>query len=92
MRLSEIVWVREIAEKVQRKHGLTPEEVEEACFASGTHIRKTRDDRYALLGCTDAGRRIFVVFQKLGHGRVILITARDMTDTEQRLYERHAHE
>lgn len=90
MRVAEIVWVREIADKVQWKHGLKPEKVEEACFDQRAHIRKARGGRYTLLGRTEAGRCVFVVFQKLGPGRILIITARDMTDSERDLYERHA--
>ncbi len=90
MRLVEIVWIREIAEKVQRKHGLQPEKVEEACFGPLTHIHKAQGGRYALLGRTDAGRRVIVFFEKIGRGRALIITARDMTESERDLYERHA--
>lgn len=89
MRLVEVVWVREIEEKVQRKHGLKPEEVEEVCFCTSTHIRKARNGRYALLGRTQAGRHVTVFYQELGQGRILIITARDMTDSERSLYERH---
>ena len=90
MRLVEVVWVREIAEKVQAKHGLRPEEVEETCFGPSTHIRKARGGRYALLGRTEAGRHVIVFYQKIGQGRILIITARDMTESERDLYERHA--
>lgn len=90
MRLVEVVWVQEIAEKVERKHGLKPEDVEETCFGPSTHIRKGRHGRYALLGRTDAGRYVIVFFEKLGQGRILIITARDMTESERDLYERHA--
>ena len=90
MRLREIIWVPEIAEKVQRKHRLEPGEVEEACFGAVSHIRRARQGRYALLGRTEAGRYVIVVFQHLGRESIRIITARDMTDSEQDLYERHA--
>lgn len=90
MRLVEVVWVREIAEKIERKHGLTPAEVEQACLGPKTHIRKAREGRYALLGRTEAGRYVFVIFERLGPGRILIITARDMIGRERDLYERHA--
>lgn len=89
MKVAQVVWVREIAEKVQRKHRLAAEEVEQACMGRNTHIRRARDERYALLGRTEAGRCVFVVFVRLGPGRVLIITARDMTGTERDLYGRH---
>lgn len=86
----EIVWTPQVEEKVQRKHGLALHEVEEACLGPVTHIRRARYGRYALFGRSEAGRYVLVIFEKLGPGKIGIITARDMTDSERDLYERHA--
>lgn len=90
MRVVEVVWVREIAEKVHRKHRLTTVEVEEVCLARDTHVRRARERRYALFGRTEAGRYVLVIFERIGPGQILIVTARDMTDDERRIYERHA--
>ena len=90
MRLTEIVWTPEVIEKIEQKHNVKPVEVEESCFDPSAHIRKARDGRYAVLGRTDAGRYLFVVGAYLGRGAMRIITARDMTASEQDLYQKHA--
>lgn len=89
MRILEIVWTPEIIDKIERKHGLTPEEVEEACSEPEAHIRRARSGRYAILGRSDSGRYLFVVGAYQGGGIVRIITARDMTAPERDLYMRH---
>ncbi|OIO08445.1 MAG: hypothetical protein AUJ52_08180 [Elusimicrobia bacterium CG1_02_63_36] len=90
MRLQEIVWTPEILDKVQGKHGLRPEEVRQACLDPASHLRKARDGRYAVLGRTEAGRFVLVIGAYTGKRSLRIITARDMTDRERDLYERHA--
>ena len=90
MRLREIVWTPEIEDKVQGKHGLRPEEIAQVCLDPASHFRRARDGRYAVLGRTEAGRYVLVVGAYLGKGTLRIITARDMTDSERDLYERHA--
>ncbi|MBI3297224.1 MAG: BrnT family toxin [Elusimicrobia bacterium] len=90
MRLQEIVWTPEIEDKVRTKHGLQPEEVGQVCLDRSSHFRKARDGRYAVLGRTEAGRYVLVIGAHAGKGTMRIITARDMTDSERDLYERHA--
>lgn len=90
MRLREIVWTPEIEDKVQRKHGLRPEEIAQVCLDPAAHLRRARDGRYAVLGRTEAGRYVLVIGAYLGKGTLKIITARDMTDSERGLYGRHA--
>ena len=60
MRLREIVWTPEIADKVRGKHGLRPEEIEQVCLDPASHLRRARDGRHAVLGRTEAGRYVLV--------------------------------
>ena len=90
MRLREIVWTPEILDKVQGKHGLQPEEVSQVCLDRASQLRKARDGRYAILGRTEAGRYVLVIGAYVGKGTLRVITARDVTDSERDLYERHA--
>lgn len=89
MHILEFVWTPEIIDKIESKHGLSPEEVEEACSEPASHIRKTREGRHAVLGRSESGRYLFVVGMYQGGGVIRIITARDMTPTEKDLYLRH---
>lgn len=69
------------------RHQFTPDEVEEV-FAGEYKIRRTRDKLYIVLGETLGGRLAFVVFRRLSRGLIRVVTARDMDDSERRLYRR----
>jgi uncharacterized protein len=69
------------------RHEFTAEEVEEV-FADDHKVRRTREKRYIALGRTLDGRFAFVVFRRLPGGIVRVITARDMDDSERRLFRR----
>jgi uncharacterized DUF497 family protein len=70
-----------------QRHEFTPEEVEEV-FAGGHKVRRTRQKRYIALGETLDGRLAFVVFRRLPGGLIRVITARDMDQSERRLFRR----
>ena len=69
------------------RHQFTPEEVEEV-FAGDYKIRRTRQELYVALGETLDGRLAFVVFRRLPRGLIRVVTARDMEDSERRLFRR----
>jgi hypothetical protein len=46
------------------------------------------DRRYLAYGRTEHGRWMFVVYVTRPRGRVRVLTARDMTERERRLYQR----
>ena len=77
-----------ILEKIESKHGITLEEVEEACLSDGRHVRRSREGLYKLFSRTSAGRYILVVLVDLGGGVWRIATAREMTDSERQLYTR----
>jgi len=77
--------------KIWEKHRVSPSECEEAFFnrpllAAADEKHSAAEPRYYLLGHTDRGRRIFVVFTILGT-LIRVITARDMNRGERRLYK-----
>jgi len=82
-----LVWDRRIIYKLKKKHNIEPAEVEEALFHSAPHIRSFRGVYHAY-GRTGAGRYLFIVFVPLGKKRARIITARDMTLEERRLFRR----
>jgi uncharacterized DUF497 family protein/predicted DNA binding CopG/RHH family protein len=69
------------------RHQFTPDEVEEV-FAGDYKVRRTRQKLYIALGETLDGRLAFVVFRRLSAGLIRVITARDMDDSERRLFRR----
>ncbi len=69
------------------RHGVNPEEAEEACY-NHPLILKTREPHYLIYGRTDDGRYLLVVGAYLGKGIIRIITARDMAETERKLYQR----
>jgi hypothetical protein len=77
-----------ILEKIETKHGISFTEVEEACLSDRRHIRRSREGLYKVFSQTVAGRYILVVLVNLGRGNWNIVTAREMTDAERRLYIR----
>ena len=69
------------------RHGVHPEEAEEACYRK-PFILKGKGRLYLIYGRTRDGRHLLVVLRYLGKGLGRVITARDMTEPERRLYER----
>lgn len=88
MRIYEFIWNQDRIDHIAR-HGITPEEVEEACFGSGL-VQRTRSEGdnpvYYVLGQTDAGRYLFCVVIQFPDGKGYPVTARPMTDNEKRRY------
>lgn len=90
MRIDELLWPRERVEHIAR-HGVTPEEVEQVCFSQPLVLRaKSHGDNpvYYVLGQTNAGRYLFSVIIQFPNGKGYPVTARSMTDKEERRYQR----
>lgn len=77
-----------ILDKIESKHRMFFEEVEQACLVPAPYVRRDRDGLYKLFGQTDSGRYVLVVLANLGRGVCKVVTARSMTDGERRLYRR----
>ena len=73
-----------ILDKIESKH----KEVEEACLSEKRHVRRSREGLYKLFSQTVAGRYVLVVLANLGRGSWKIVTAREMTDKEMRLYNK----
>jgi uncharacterized DUF497 family protein len=76
-----------ILDKIESKHGISFNEIEEACLSDKRHIRKSKEGLYKLFNQTDAGRYILVVLLNLGDDNWKVVTAREMTDSERKLYK-----
>ena len=77
-----------ILKKIESKHAVSFEEVDEACLSEARHVRRSREGLYKLFSQTTAGRYILVVLVNLGRGFWKIVTAREMTDSEKRLYSK----
>ena len=93
MRISSILWLEDIVEKIIRKHNVQPTEVREVLDSSG-HFRfierghRPRENVYASLGRSRAGRYLIVFFVYKNDKQALILSARDMTKAERRLYEK----
>lgn len=91
VRIREIIWLPEIIEKLGQKHHVVPYEVREALnnklriffretgYVEGEHL-------YEALGRTNAGRYLAVFFIRKPTGKALIISAREMNQTERRRY------
>ncbi len=93
MYIDDFIWLPDFVDKLAVKHHVTQDEVEEVFFdrpryrfvESGYRLG---EDVYAASGQTDGGRYLIVFFiQKPSH-RALIVSARDMDETERRRYER----
>ena len=86
MQVDQLIWTSKTMDKLTKKHHLTPEEVEEV-FDRKVLIRRS-GRVYHFYGQDRTDRYLLVVLIPLGKSRWQVVTARDMTQTERRLYLR----
>ena len=93
MQLYEVIWKDEFIEKIADKHSVMTDEVEDVLF-SGPHVRVAAKGRvkgenlYVAYGQTTAGRYLVVFFIRKHRTAALPISARDMTRSERRYYEK----
>ena len=93
MYINEIIWKDQFADKIERKHSVSTDEVEQVIF-SKSHIRLSEkgkikgENLYVAYGQTEIGRYIVVFFIYKHNKTVLPISARDMTMSERRYYEK----
>ena len=91
MKIKGIIWLDEILEKLIRKHNVQQREVREVLnnkprfrFVEKGH--RSGENVYAAMGQTDGGRYIIVFFVYKTDKRALILSARNMTHNERRLY------
>ena len=95
MELYEVIWKDRFIDKIEAKHRVRAEEVEQVLFAK-SHFRRAHkghvkgEDLYTAYGQTTSGRYLIVLFIRKEQIAALPISARDMTDSERRYYERQA--
>lgn len=86
-------WDAYNAEKNWQRHRVTPSECEEIFFnrplVVADDVRHSeKENRFYALGHTDGGRMLFAVFT-VRRDKIRLISARDMSRKERRVYQSH---
>ena len=95
MNLYEVIWKDRFIRKIEAKHGVSTDEVEEILFGK-PHVRRSQkghikgEDLYTAYGQTAGGRYLIVLFIRKEQAAALPISARDMTDSERNYYERQA--
>ena len=91
MKITGVIWLRSVVDKLAWKHNVTTDEVEEVFNGSPRYrfIEKgdvEGEDLYAALGRTEAGRYLIVYFVRKSSGEALIISVRDMTKNERKRY------
>lgn len=93
MYIIDIIWLPQVIDKLDWKHNVTPEEVDEILFDNPLYRKVQKgyipgEDLYAALGQTEAGRYLIVFFIYKATQEALILSARDMNKREKRQYER----
>lgn len=93
MKVRGLIWFDDIIEKIKRKHNVQQHEVREI-LDNAPHFRfvekghRSGENVYAAMGQTEGGRYLIVFFVWKTDKRALILSARDMTKAERRLYEK----
>ena len=79
MKLSGIIWLEEIVEKIERNHHVGQDEVREI-LKSASHFSFVEKGHRR-------GENVYSVLRKKSQ-QALIVSARDMTDSERRRYEK----
>ena len=91
MRLYDVLWNDEFAAKIEQKHGVSTDEVEQVLF-SRPHVRRAEKGKvkgehlYVAYGQTSEGRYLVVFFIRKPRSAALPISAREMTRAERRYF------
>jgi uncharacterized DUF497 family protein len=85
--LPDFEWDEWNEEKLLRRHDVSAWEAEQ-CFAN-PHTRRRSGNAMLMLGMTDGGRMLLLVYEQKAKG-VRIYSAREMTQKERRTYQRLA--
>jgi uncharacterized protein len=97
LRLCDVIWNERFVAKIEEKHAVVTDEVEEVLF-SGPHVRKLEKGKvkgehlYVAYGQTAAGRYLVIFFIRKPRGGALPILAREMTGAERRCFHEQKKE
>jgi len=94
MKISKIIWLENIVEKILEKHRIITDEVEQVLknkpkFRLVEKGFKKGENVYSALGKSNANRfiTVFFIFKEKAE-EALIITAREMTKNEKRRFEK----
>lgn len=93
MKITGIIWLEDIVEKLWSKHNVDQDEVKEV-FQNVPYFRfvekgnRQGEDIYSALGQTDSGRYLIIFFVFKSDRQALVISARNMEPLERRQYAR----
>ena len=92
MKLNGIIWYEKIIEKLEKKHTVQQYEVREV-FGNNPVFRyvenglQLNENVYAAFGRTNSGRYLIIFFIYKVNKHALIMSARDMTQSERKKYE-----
>jgi len=93
LKIKAIIWLKQIIEKLDKKHNVSVDEIEDL-FELEPKFRKIEkgirnsEDLYAAFGRTSSGRKVIVFFIYKQDQKALIVSARDMTKREWKLYDK----
>lgn len=93
MKIDNIIWQREIVDKLLIKHQVETDEVEQV-LDNRPKIRlvekghRAGEDVYMASGQTDEGRTLIVLYIYKQTHEALILSARDMVDRERKRYDK----
>ena len=92
MKIKRILWLESIVEKLAQKHSIQQHEVLEV-LSNNPHFRfvekgfRSGENVYTAMGQTFGGRYLIVFFVFKKSDQALILSARDMTQSERAKYE-----
>lgn len=84
--LPEFDWDEHNEDKLLERHNVSALEAEQ-CFVN-PNTRRREGEALLLMGVTDDGRMLFLIYEQKPHGVVRVYSGREMTEKERRTYRR----
>lgn len=96
MKIRRFIWLEEFEEKIIGKHHVQLYEAEEAFFHEPAFRfmepgQRSGENMYAVYGRTEDGRYLSIFFIYKLNLDALIVSARDMNNTERKLYEKRIH-
>lgn len=94
MKITDIIWLAQFVDKIEHKHNVSTDEVEQV-FDNKALIQLIEqgdvigEHLYRAIGQTYAGRYLTVFFIYKGQGGALIISARDANKREKKSYGKH---
>jgi uncharacterized DUF497 family protein len=93
MRIKGVIWLLKIVDKLNTKHHVTQDEIEQVFLNSPQYrfLEKGKIENehvYSAYGRTDDGRYVRVIFIRKFSDKALVISARDMDGKERKQYEK----